>query len=60
MPLAPDDRILYILGEDPMTCPKCGARTDFEELPSGLQEHSCKDKHCGFVFFAAEPSDEDD
>lgn len=39
---------IYIMGEDPTTCPKCGARTDFVELPDGKQEHTCS--NCDYVF----------
>lgn len=43
--------VVYGLNEDqPATCPQCGSRTDFDELESDLQRHTCLD--CGKVFFA--------
>lgn len=39
----------YILdNEQPPTCPKCGARTDFEENEDGTQAHTCL--NCKFQF----------
>ena len=39
---------IYILDQDqPATCPKCGARTDFAEL-GDYQVHTCKE--CGYSF----------
>lgn len=42
--------VLYEITDQPMTCPKCGARTDFTELPSRVQVHTCLG--CGFKFEA--------
>jgi len=60
-----DDATLYIYGYeyDPVCCPRCGARTIFQDLDSlsldmpdekGMQLHRCLDKNCYFVFLAAE------
>ncbi|VAX09725.1 hypothetical protein MNBD_GAMMA25-1240 [hydrothermal vent metagenome] len=42
----------YILGDQPTTCGKCGARTDFDELNSELQKHQCLNIQCGYEFIA--------
>ena len=42
----------YILGDQPTTCGKCGARTDFKELNDELQKHQCLNVSCGYTFFA--------
>jgi len=34
--------------EQPATCPKCGARTDFTDNPDGTQNHECL--RCRFQF----------
>ena len=44
----------YILGEQPMTCGKCGARTAFDELNNELQKHQCLNIHCEYQFLAVE------
>lgn len=44
----------YILDNDqPTVCPKCGARTDFEQFEEDgiiVQKHHCLDSNCSFVF----------
>lgn len=44
----------YILDNDqPTTCPKCGARTDFEQFEEDgtiVQKHRCLNINCAFVF----------
>jgi len=47
----------YILGEEPMTCGKCGARTSFDERRDGTQRHQCLNNNCGYKFLAAEDSE---
>lgn len=43
---------LFGYGEDPVRCPTCGRRTDFEELPVGsMQIHVCHP--CAFSFIAS-------
>lgn len=56
---------LYLDGDPPMTCPHCGARTDFTEHGEGAdyhQDHTCLNPACGFTFRAEEDTDpeEDD
>jgi hypothetical protein len=42
---------LYLHNDQPMTCPKCGSRTEFESHPKlDIERHTCR---CGNVFFAA-------
>lgn len=36
-----DEEVIYLGTEQPETCRWCGARTDFNVLPSGLQVHTC-------------------
>lgn len=50
---------LETLDEQPTTCPKCGTRTDLDELyhvSPGLQVHRCLNVQCGYEF-VAEPED---
>ena len=51
------------LTDEITTCPKCGARTDYEETggPDGEQRHKCLNSHCGFEFIGFfDPEDFDD
>lgn len=45
---------VWLLGEDPATCPSCGARTDWEDVepgPDPRQLHTCLNaRWCGRVF----------
>lgn len=53
--------IVYGLDIDqPTVCPQCGSRTDFDELPSGLQRHQCINQRCNRLFFAASDGDTTD
>lgn len=51
----------YLLGDQPMTCPNCGARTEWVDLdprPYGeklVQQHTCR--NCGKVFLACDDED---
>lgn len=40
----------FLIGEEPTTCPSCGARTEFEEIEDGLQLHQCLNEDCGKQF----------
>lgn len=45
-----------LIGEDPVNCPKCGSRSDFEEVPDdteGRQLHECLNEACGHTFLCA-------
>jgi len=50
-----DDLDKYIMGDEPMTCSKCGSRTDFEIKPDCSQKHECL--KCGYIFLAVENID---
>lgn len=50
---------VYIVGDQPTTCPKCGARTDFSEMEKE-QQHICLNESCGKQFIVTEDSDFDD
>jgi hypothetical protein len=46
---------IYIVdNEQPTTCPKCGTRTDFEEMNEKkkiiIQKHSCPNPKCKYEF----------
>ena len=47
--------------EQPTTCPLCGARTSFEEIPKctpPAQKHTCLDSSCNYQFIGEfEPED---
>lgn len=47
---------VYVSGDHPATCPKCGARTEFIEVDDMKQQHKCLG--CKYEFFMDEP-DED-
>jgi|AOAMet11_17_M020_2_1038521.scaffolds.fasta_scaffold10226_2 predicted nucleic-acid-binding Zn-ribbon protein len=40
----------YINGDNsqPKTCPKCGSRTEFEEIAEDKQQHKCLNCKCEF------------
>ena len=42
--------LVQMLNEDPATCPRCGSRTDFKELPEGRQFHECLNSDCQYEF----------
>ena len=43
-------------GDQPVTCPECGVRTEFDEIPGGHQGHQCLG--CGYLFTTEfEPED---
>jgi rubredoxin len=46
---------VYTLGEDPMECPRCMSRTEFDQLPNKQEVHTCLG--CGFKFIAEEDPD---
>jgi hypothetical protein len=50
--------IFFLMNDQPMTCPYCGARTDFYDLiyqGEYIEVHYCLNKEkCGFVFAAME------
>jgi len=43
---------IYTVDPDcPVTCPKCGTRTDFREIPdTDQQEHTCQGRDCKYHF----------
>ena len=44
--------VIYVIGEDPMTCPECGTRTSFDVLSDGQELHTCLNPECEFTFLA--------
>jgi len=40
----------YILGDQPVTCGICGARTTFFEKEDGMQIHRCMNTVCDYRF----------
>ncbi len=45
----------FLMTDQPATCPKCGARTDFQEVSKDeaigvIQIHQCFDKKCQYKF----------
>lgn len=49
---------VYLNGDNdqPATCPKCGRRTEFEEISEDKQQHQCT--KCGYEFFLDFEGDE--
>lgn len=45
---------IYLTNDQPVTCPKCGARThivtDVPDIPKGVQVEKCLNLSCGFRF----------
>lgn len=49
--------LIFLLNDQPTTCPYCGARTFFDELVHRgeyYQVHFCLNVDCGVVFLAME------
>lgn len=42
---------IWGLTDQPTTCGKCGARTDFCDITANVQIHKCLNNECGYVFF---------
>ena len=42
----------------PTTCPKCGSRTEFEEIAIDKQQHKCLKLNCKYGFFLDFEGDE--
>lgn len=47
---------IYLMGDQPTTCPTCGTRTALQELHDGRQLHECPRGHGRFIV----EEDEDD
>ena len=45
---------IYLISDQPTTCPKCGSRTDINldlyKTPEQTQHHKCLSPICGFEF----------
>ena len=51
MNLQPIDTLdIYLMHDQPTTCPMCSSRTDFEELYDGRQVHTCLNSDCFYQF----------
>lgn len=49
----------FLMSDQPVTCPKCGARTDFQEVSKDeamgvIQIHQCFDGKCQYKFVLME------
>ena len=53
--LAPAPLETFLHNDQPMTCPKCGVRTEFIDNHDGTETHTCPG--CNFVFLAEEDED---
>lgn len=49
---------IYLMGDQPTTCPRCGARTeillDLFNSPAKTQYHKCLSKECKYTFIMEE------
>ena len=54
---------VYLMGDEPQCCPKCGKRTEFEDIPqednSIVQRHNCTDNNCRYEFIVEEEDEKD-
>ena len=44
---------IFLNTEQPTTCPKCGARTDFDYIvkqEKQMEIHNCLNESCSFIF----------
>lgn len=55
------DEAILLMNDQPVTCPHCGSRTDWDdsEVGVGMQLHVCLNPICG-VWFRVEEDDEED
>lgn len=44
----------YILKDQPATCGRCGARTNFDDIVDKIQLHECLNPVCGYKFITEE------
>ena len=49
----------FLMSDQPVNCPKCGARTDFQEISKDeaidvIQIHQCFDEKCQYKFVLME------
>ncbi len=55
---------IYLMGDQPQCCPKCGRRTEFEDIPQEddsagvVQRHNCPDNNCRYEFILEEEVEE--
>ena len=58
MNLKPDFNYVFLCGDQPTTCPKCGVRTDIlldmSHTRYGTQIHLCENDRCNFMFVQIE------
>ena len=48
---------IFLIGDQPTTCPYCGARTHFDQFDTETemyQVHTCLTPECNFLFIAME------
>jgi len=49
---------IYLMGDQPTTCPKCGARTEqrlrIEDFHNDSQFHICLSNECNYQFLVEE------
>ncbi len=48
---------IFLVGDQPTTCPYCGSRTSFDEMSDGnslFQAHRCLNPDCAVKFIISE------
>ena len=48
---------IFLIGDQPTTCPYCGARTHFDQFDHEIemyQVHTCINPDCAYVFIGME------
>lgn len=56
--MLPED--IFLVGDEPTTCPYCGSRTFFDELGDGnslFQLHRCVNSDCAVTFIISEDAE---
>lgn len=54
-----NDETIYVDSDQPTTCPKCGARTEWEDK-GDHRLNTCLNKECNFIFKSVDAEDENE
>lgn len=51
------DMEIFLMSDQPTTCPSCGSRTEFDQDHSGRQLHTCLNASCRYSFLVDQDDD---